>query len=175
MSRHLFITITAAVFILALWGGKASWAGNNDYNDHWIAAGCTQVPHNGRLIGKVKETDYGPAVGHAGRETGSLVLYCNVKADDFHNWIQVMAQDNSPSAFVTATLYQQGNFSPSVPTEIVSVTTTDKPGVQIASLFFDPPFEPDEFYYKYFIKIELYRGNPRDQVRVFNVSLMDVL
>ena len=146
---------------------------SNDFDDHWLAAACPQVPDRGRLVGIISDRDYGVAIGPIPRR--NLVLYCNVEADLFHNQIRLVAEDNSPSVSVTATLFQQDVFSPgAAPTPIVSVTTTDQPGLQTAELFFDPPVEPDEFFYMYFVKIEVVRTNT-DPVWVYSVSLQDVL
>ncbi len=146
---------------------------SNDFDDHWLAAACSQVPVRGRLVGVVTDRDYGVAIGPIPRK--NLVLYCNIDADLFHNQIQLVAEDNSPSVSVSATVYQQDVFSPgAAPTPIVSVTTTDQPGLQVAQVFFDPPLEPDEFNYMYFVKIEVVRTNT-DPVWVYSVSLQDVL
>ena len=145
----------------------------NDLDDHWLAAACSQVPVRGRLVGEVSEREFGVAIGAIARRT--LVLYCNVDADVFHNQIQLVAEDNSPKVQVTATFYQQEILNPGEPpTEIVSVTTTDKPGLQVAKLWFDPAVEPNEFIYMYFIKIEVVRSN-YDPVWVYSVSMQDVL
>ena len=118
MNRSLVISLTAVLLSFDLWGVKASWGSNNDFNDHWLAAACTQVPRGGRLKGKVFQTEYGPAVGHEGGSAGRLVLYCNVDPDLYHNWIQILALDNTPSGYVKATLFQQGVNSAQAPTEI---------------------------------------------------------
>ena len=177
MSKRLLVMGTLAFFFLVVFGEKPSWghSGAVDFDDHWLAAACTQAPVNGRLVGKVVETDFGPAVQPIRKFTGTLMLYCNVEPDLFHNWIQIFAEDNSPSTYVTATLFQQDIEVGTAPTELVSVTTTDQPGVQRAELFFDPPFEPDELNFMYFIKIEVHRSDPTAKVRVYSVSLRDVL
>ena len=163
--------IWGLVLTAGLWSGSA-WS-QNQLDDHWLAAACSQVPERGRLVGTVSERDYGVAIAPSPRRT--LVLYCNVDADVFHNQMQLVAEDNSPNVEVTATFYQKDVFAPSTPpTAIVSVTTTDQPGLQAATIFFDPPVEPDEFFYMYYVKIEVVRSN-RDPVWVYSVSMQDVL
>jgi hypothetical protein len=174
MNRKLLRTGVLAFFLLAGTAPGTSWAqSSNDFDDHWLAAACSQVPVRGRLVGEVSNRDYGVAIGPSARKT--LVLYCNVDADLFHNQIQLVAEDNSPNVQVTATLFQQDIFTPGdPPLAIVSVSTEDQPGLQVAKLFFDPALEPDEFFFMYFIKIEVVRAN-RDPVWVYSVSMQDVL
>lgn len=172
--RH-FLLASALILIACFAGVPVPALGQtlNDFDDHWLAAACPQVPVRGRMVGVVSDRDYGVAIGPIPRK--HLVLYCNVDADLFHNQMQLVAEDNSPSVSVTATLFQQDVFSPgAAPTPIVSVTTTDQPGLQTARLFFDPPVTPDEFFFMYFIKIEVVRTNT-DPVWVYSVSLQDVL
>lgn len=174
MIKRFLKTGSVAFILMAGIAPGTAWSQSmNDLDDHWLAAGCSQVPVRGRLVGEVSEREYGVAIGALARRT--LVLYCNVDADEYHNQIQLVAEDNSPNVQVTATFYQQEIFNPGdPPTEIVSVTTTDKPGLQVAKLWFDPAVEPNEFVYMYFIKIEVVRSN-YDPVWVYSVSMQDVL
>ncbi len=145
----------------------------SDFDDHWLAAACTQVPVRGRLVGEVSDTAHGVAIGPIARRT--LVLYCNVDADSYHNQIQLVAEDNSPHVQVTATLFQQDILTPgAAPTAIVSVATEDKPGLQVATVCFEPALEPDELFYMYFVKIEVVRKTYAP-VLVYSVSMQDVL
>ncbi len=174
MNNKLLCTGVSVFSLLAVCvTGSASAQSSSDFDDHWLAAACTQVPVRGRLVGQVSDTEYGVAIGPAARRT--LVLYCNVDADSYHNQIQLVAEDNSPNVQVTATLFQQDIFEPgAAPTAIVSVTTTDQPGLQVAQMFFDPALEPNEFFYMYFVKIEVVRRT-YDPVLVYSVSMQDVL
>ena len=161
------------VFLLAAIAPVTAWSHGNEFDDHWLAAACTQAPVRGRFVGEIRETEFGVAIRPRARTT--LVLYCNVEADLFHNLIQIVAEDNSPNVEVTATLLQQDISAPgSAPTAIVSVTTTDQPGLQVADLFFDPAVELNELFYMYFIRIEV-RRTSSDPVWVYSVSLRDVL
>ena len=165
---------TLIIFLLAGIAPSTVWSDSlNDFDDHWLAAACEQVPFRGRLIGNVSDREFGVAIGPSPRRT--LTLYCNVDADLYHNQIQLIAEDDSPNVQVTATLFQQDVFTPGAPpTAIVSVSTEDLPGLQVAKLFFDPALEPNEFIYMYFVKIEVVRAN-NDPVWVYSVSLQDVL
>lgn len=159
--------------LAAVLSGTGLAQASNDLDDHWLAAACSQVPVRGRLVGDIRDTDYGVAIGPIPRRT--LTLYCNVDADIFHNQIQLVAEDNSPNVQVTASIFQQDLFNPGAPPSlVVSVSTEDQPGLQVAKLFFDPPLEPNEFIYMYFVKIEVVRTNT-DPVWVYSVSLQDVL
>jgi hypothetical protein len=165
--------VVAAFVAITVNAPGVSWShSGNDLDDHWLAAACTQVPDGGRLTGIIRDREHGVAIGP--RTKTSLVLYCNVEADLFHNFIQIIAEDNSPNVEVTATFFQQDINNPGLPMEIVSVTTTDQPGLQVAGLFFDPAVEPDEFNYIYYIRIEVIRSSS-DPVWVYSVSLRDVL
>ena len=174
MSKRLsrfsgLVLIQIAVILSGMGLAQAS----NDFDDHWLAAACSQVPVRGRLVGDIRDTEHGVAIGPIPRRT--LTLYCNVDADLFHNQIQLVAEDNSPNVQVTASIFQQDLFNPgAAPTLIVSVSTADQPGLQVVQLFFDPPLEPDEFTFMYFVKIEVVRTNT-DPVWVYSVSLQDVL
>lgn len=174
MNKKVFRIASLIIFLSAGIAPATAWSdGQNDFDDHWLAAACAQAPDRGRLVGAVTNTEFGVAIGPIPRRT--LVLYCNIEADSFHNQIQLVAEDNSPNAQVTATVFQQDLLSPGTPpTEIVSVTTGDIPGLQIAKLYFDPPLEPNEFVFMYFLKIEVVRTN-YDPVLVYSVSLQDVL
>ena len=174
MSKRLLRAGSLVFLLMAGIAPETTWSQSlNDLDDHWLAAACTQVPVRGRLVGEVSEREFGVAVGPIGRRP--LVLYCNVDADVYHNQIQLVAEDNSPNVQVTATLYQQDAFTPGAPpSEIVSVTTEDKPGLQVAKLWFDPGVEPNEFLYMYFVKIEVVRST-YDPVWVYSVGMQDVL
>ena len=174
MNKRFLRSVSLVFILMAGFSPGTTWSQTlNDFDDHWLAAACSQVPVRGRLVGEVSEREFGVAIGAIPRKT--LVLYCNVDADVFHNQIQLVAEDNSPKVHVTATLYQQDLFNPGAPpSEIVSVTTTDKPGLQVAKLWFDPAVEPNEFIYMYYIKIEVVRSR-YDPVWVYSVSMQDVL
>jgi hypothetical protein len=174
MTKPLSKLVGAVLFLLTAASPQvAGSAANVLVDDHWLAAACPQVPIGGRIVGRVVQTPFGVAVET--RPGMKLVLHCNVEPDLFHNLIQVIAEDNSPAVAVKATFFRQNIDSPAAPEEIVSVMTSDQPGLQVAELFFDPPFDnPDELLFMYFIRIEMVRGNT-DPVRVYSVSLRDVL
>ena len=111
---------------------------------------------------------------HHRRTIHDVVLYCNVDADSFHNLIQVVAEDNATGGSVTATLFQQPVQPVAPPQLVVSVTTTDQPGVQRATTFFEG-FALDELNFMYYIEMVITRSSPEDIVRAYSVSLRDVL
>lgn len=174
MSKQLARIETLAFVFLAMLAVQPAWSQTqNDFDDHWLAAACVQVPDSrGRLAGRVIETAFGVAVEP--RAATTVVLYCDVEADLFHNLIQVIAEDNSPNVSVTATFFEQNIDPPAAPAALASVTTTDQPGLQQAQLFLDVEVEPNELPNLYFVKIEIVRGN-KDPVRVYSVSMRDVL
>jgi hypothetical protein len=156
---------------------RSAWA--TDFDHHFLAAACTQRPlPNGRLPGRVTTTPNGVAVEHNPNFTGDVVLYCNVDpaVTHFFNMFQIIAEDNTPTGSVTATLYQASADGGGAPVALVTVTTTDQPGVQVAQDFGDPDIESlNEIFYRYYVEIVIRRSSPTDVVRVYAVSLRDVL
>jgi hypothetical protein len=120
-------------------------------------------------------TDFGVAVEHQGRVAGPIVFHCNVEADDFHNWLQFYAEDNSPNASVTVNLYRQDVVFGGTPELLQSLTSTDQAGVQRAEVFIEPALEFSEFDYMYYLELIIDRRSFRDTVRLYSVSLRDVL
>lgn len=166
------VVIFVSLLMTGLIPATVSGHPGNELDDHWLAAACSQVPIDGRIAGVISERDSGTAI--TSRPGRTLVLYCNVEADLFHNLIQIIAEDNSPNVEATVTVYQQNIDVPGPPTEIISVTTVDQAGVHATELFFDPPLEPNEFNHMYYLKIEVVRRT-NDPIWVYSVSLRDVL
>ena len=104
MRKQLSSLVGAGLFLLTAASPQAAWGQSNDFDDHWLAAACAQPPLGRRSVGRVVETPFGIAVET--RPGTTLVLYCNVKPDEFHNLIAVIAEDNSPEVWVTATFFQ---------------------------------------------------------------------
>jgi len=156
---------------------QAAWA--QDFDHHFVAAACTQVPGaEGRLPGQVVNTANGIAVQHRATGTGNVGLICNVDPATTHyfNMFQIIAEDNSPTGWVTASLYRASADVPGAAVLLASVSTTDQSGVQVAQNFGDPDIESlNEIFYYYYIVIVLHRDNPADVIRVYSVSLRDVL
>ena len=82
----IFIFLALAVLSLA-----------NDFNEHFLAAGCTAKNLN------IVTTPNGPAVESPTGRVGTMVLYCNVDSEDtnFFNWIQLIAEDDTPNGSVS--------------------------------------------------------------------------
>lgn len=168
------LVAVAAVVVLMVQPLQAH-GGSNSFDDHWLAAACPVVPTAARANHEIVETDFGVAVQHQARSRGRIVLHCNVEADDYHNWLQFYAEDNSPTASVTVSLYRQDIVSGGTPELLQSLTTVDAPGVQRAEVFIEPALEFDEFSFLYYLEIVIERDSPADVVRVFHISLRDVL
>ena len=179
MSKRSLVLVAAVVLFGSL-GQTSAHNGVTNFDDHWLAAACSETPpaaNGGRLVGAIVDTDFGPAVTFHPFRAGTVVLYCNIEADLFHNWLQIVAEDNSPNASVTATIYRQAVIGGplAAPEVVATLTTTDQPGVAVTSLFIEPALEFSEFAYMYYLKIEIFRANRTIPVAVLSVSLLDVL
>ena len=158
-----------------------------DENEHFLAAACQQYASSSKsnyssLSGKVVRTTEGVAVEHQNSKANSfdMVLYCNIdnEVDHFYNLFQIVAEDNAPAGYIKATLYREGldssNFGP--PVALATVKTTDKPGVQSASVYLDV-LELNEIFYHYYIEIVLHwdQDNTSDKLRIYSASIRNVL
>jgi len=170
--------LLVAVAFLVL-DGIPRRASADDFDHHFLAAACTQQPaSNGRLFGRVVRTANGVAIEHRPNLTGEVVLFCNVdpSVTHFFNMFQIIAEDNTPTGSVTATLYQANADGGGAPVALVSVTTTDQSGVQVAQNFGDPNIEElNEIFFRYYVEIVIHRDLLTDVVLVYAVSLRDVL
>ena len=157
--------LAAAIFVF-LSGALLSLA--QDFNEHFLAAACT-----GKNL-HIVDTANGPAVELPTNRLGTVVLYCNVDAEDtnFFNWLQLIAEDTGAGGSVTATLYQQ-DLVGGAPVALGSVTTSDQPGVQVASKFVNG-FELNEYSFHYYITITLNRTTSTGTLRAYAASIMDV-
>lgn len=160
-------------------GGMHQAVRAQDFDHHFLAAACTQAPSaSGRLAGQVVRTANGVAMQHHPGMTGKLVLFCNVDpaVTHFFNMFQIIAEDSSPTGSVTATLYRALADGAGAPVALVSVSTTDQPAVQVAQDFGNPNIESlSEIFFLYYIEIVLHRELTTDVIRVYSVSLRDVL
>jgi|GEM_PF-6545534 len=163
MKRRIF----SAAILLSLAGVIMALA--DDFNEHFLAASCT-----GRNL-KIVNTPNGPAVESATGNPGTTVLYCNVDAEDtnYFNWIQLIAEDDTPNGSITASLYQQ-DLNGGGPVLLRSVSTTDQAGIQVASKFVNG-FSLNEYSYHYYITITLTRTAAGGTLRAYAASIMDVL
>ncbi|MBI4638215.1 MAG: hypothetical protein HY727_17905 [Candidatus Rokubacteria bacterium] len=174
-------TLGAALTAVALLASAHldSPARATDFDHHFLAATCVQkMAANGRPIGEIVTTANGVAVQHRANSTEDLVLYCNVDpaGTHFFNMFQILAEDNTPTGSVTATLYQANADGGGAPVALATVATTDQAGVQVAQNFGDPDIETlNEIFFRYYIEIVVQRQSPGDVVRVYAVSLRDVL
>jgi hypothetical protein len=174
MRRRL---VAALALIVVFVGGilarpLLATSGFVDFDAHWLAAGCTRT--QGKAV--TVNTEWGPAIQHAGGSVGAVTLYCNVAADAYHNLIQLWAEDSTADGSVTASLYRQAVTEDvlGAPELVIAVTTTDQPGLQRAELFGEIG-DLDESRYLYYLRLRLSRTTVQDVVRVYNVGLRDVL
>jgi hypothetical protein len=154
-------------------------AAAQDFDHHFLAAACTQITGpDGRVRGQIVVTPDGVAVQHQAAVTRDVVLFCNVDPATVHffNVFQVIAEDNTPTGSVSATLYRANADGGGPPTALATVTTTDQAGVQVAQNFVAPGIESlNEIFYYYYIVVTVHREQLTDVVRVYAVSLRDVL
>jgi hypothetical protein len=177
MIKHWRATVLAAALggLLLSVQPLAAQSGDNSYNDHWLAAACPESSPSGHPGYHVVTTDFGVAVEHGGRVTGPVVFRCNITADDYYNWLQFYAKDNSPTASVTVSVFRQDVVTGGAPELLYTLTSSDQPGVLRAELFLEDDFEPNELTYLYYLELTLDRATTRDRVRLYSVSLRDVL
>jgi len=148
-----------------------------DFNEQFLVAACTpDSPASGKVKSATFTTPNGIGVRHKGALTGDAVLYCQIDAaeptQNYFNWMQIVGEDNTSTGSITATLYRQNILAPSAPVAMASVTTTDKAGVQIASVDLDDTL--DEYTYVYWIEVRLSRSSSASMVTAYSVALMDV-
>ena len=103
------------------------------------------------------------------------MLYCNVDSEDtnFFNWIQLIAEDDTPNGSITAVLYRQ-DLAGGAPAAMLSVSSTDQAGVQVASKFVNG-FSLDEYNFHYYVTITLNRTATGGTLRAYTASIQDVL
>ena len=154
----------SAAILVFLSGAILSLA--DDFNEHFLAAGCSGKNLN------IVNTANGPAVEST--DVGNTVLYCNVDGEDqnFFNWIQLIAEDDTANGLIVATLYRQ-DLVGGAPVQILRVATTDQPGVQVATKFVNG-FSLNEYTYHYYVTIALNRTTTGGTLRAYTASIMDV-
>lgn len=148
----------------------------NDFNEQFLVAACSpDVPASGKIRSATVATSNGIGVRHRGALIGDAVLYCQIDAAEanYFNWLQVVAEDNTATGSVTATLYRQDILTPSAPVAMYSVTTTNQAGVQVAANS-GVDDSLNEYQYVYWIEVRLNRTSTASTVTVYNVALMDV-
>jgi len=146
-----------------------------DFVLQYLAAACPVASKNNS---QVVETEFGPGVQHRAGKGSDVVIHCSVNPDNvnYFLWFQLIAEDNTPNGYATATLWRAntGRPAPGLAEQLAQVTTTDAPGVQIA---FNNEFEltADPGHYVYWIEIRIVRTSADAVVRVYSTALMDVL
>jgi hypothetical protein len=149
----------------------------DDFDEVFLAAACTPYLGGGpgRVAGVFVRTPEGVAVQHPPGATQDVTLFCNIDLDvtNYFNFFQVIAEDNDPTAHVTATLYQESLDGSAAPVAIATVTTSDQPGVQQAHVDLDNSFS--EIPHHFYIEVTLHRESASDVVRVYSTGIRDVL
>ena len=144
----------------------------DDFEEQFLLAAC---PSANPTLSRVVVTANGPGVRHKPGSVQDVVLFCQVHADasNFFNWLQLVAEDNTPDAYAQATLWRMDTVSPRPPVPLYSTTTSDQPGVQIAvnDTLYDTL---DEEQYVYWIDVRLVRTTPDASVIVYSTGLKDV-
>jgi hypothetical protein len=139
----------------------------------YLAAACPVASKNNS---QVVETEFGPGVQHRDGKGSDVVIHCSINPDavNFFNWFQLVAEDNTPNGYATATVWRAKTSVPGPPERLDQVTTTDAPGVQVAvnNLF---EVIADVENYVYWIEIRIVRTSPDAAVTVYSVTLKDVL
>lgn len=142
-------------------------------DEQFLTAACSSAnPARSRVV----VTANGPGVQHREGSLENVVVYCQVHDDDvpnFYDWLQLVAEDNTPDGYAQATLWRMDTESRSPPEAWYSVRTSDQPGVQTAvnDTLYD---SLDEQRYVYWIEVRLVRRTPDATVIVYNTALKDV-
>ena len=165
--QHIFLRTAVAASAFA-----AAPIFADDFYEQFLVAACPSAnPARSRVV----VTANGPGVRHKDGSIEDVVIYCQIHADqtNFFNWLQLIAEDNTPDAYAQATLWRMDILSPRAPQELYSTTTSDKPGVQIAvnDRLYD---SLDESQYVYWIEVRLVRTTTTASVIVYSTGLMDV-
>lgn len=163
------IFLNAAVVALAF---AAAPIFADDFYEQFLVAACPSAnPARSRVVVTAK----GPGVRHKDGSIEDVVIYCQIHADfsNYFNWLQLIAEDNTPDGYAQATLWRTSIVSPRAPEALFSTTTSDKPGVQIA--FNDQLNETlDVSYYVYWIEVRLVRTTTTASVIAYTTGLLDV-
>ena len=144
----------------------------DDFDVQFLAAACP--PANG-ADAKVVVTAAGPGVQHRDGSLKDVVIYCPINADysNFFNWLQLVAEDNTPNGYAQVTLWRMNTSEPRRAEALYSAMTVDKPGLQIA--FNDNVYDTlDVENYVHWIEIRIVRTSADAGVRVFSTGLKDL-
>ena len=166
------LALALSSVLLASFGSALAY----DFNEQFLVAACSpEIPASGKIRSTSLTTSNGVGVRHRGALVGDAVLYCQIDADEqnYFNWMQIVAEDNTSTGSITATLYRQDILSPSAPVAMGTVTTTNQAGVQIAYTSLDDSL--NEYQYVYWIEVRLSRTSSASTVTAYSVALMDVL
>jgi len=90
----------------------------DDFEEQFLLAAC---PSANPTLSRVVVTANGPGVRHKPGSVQDVVLFCQVHADasNFFNWLQLVAEDNTPDAYAQATLWRMDTVSPGAACAVV--------------------------------------------------------
>ncbi len=171
------MNVKRASLLAALAVAAVSQARADDFNEQFLAAACVPaVTGDAAPATVVTRTPNGIGVTLLTGFAGEATLLCQVDASEsnYFNWLQIVAEDDSPEASAVATLYRQDIETPGPAEALYRVRTVDGDGLQIA---FNNGLDDTllEFNYLYWIEIRLRRTNPGAPLIIYSAGLMDVL
>ncbi len=153
---------------------------NATFDVNFLVATCARDTTG--LPARTVRTPNGVGVTFAGSAVGDVILLCQINVEPGSGFLELrlVAQDNTPGGSATATLFRQevrdffGSEDSAPPEALVSVTTSDQPGVQNADTI-DPDLLNglDEFRFVFWIEVRLHRTSPTALIIVYNVALDD--
>jgi hypothetical protein len=149
--------------------GKPAYA--EDQLQYLAAASPVTSKNNSQVV----ETEFGPGVQHREGKLTDVVIRCSIDANVVNDfcWLQLVAEDNTPNGYATATLWRANTTVPSPAEQLHQVMTTDKPGVRVA---FNNNFAVtlDAEDYVYWMEIRIVRTSPDAVVTVYSTALKNV-
>src|SRR4029453_7483550 len=81
-----------------------------DFSLQYLAAACPVASNNAKVV----ETEFGPGVQHRDRKGSDVVIRCSGNPDNvnYFLWFQLIAEDNTPNGYATATIWRANTDKP---------------------------------------------------------------
>ena len=93
-----------------------------DFSLQYLAAACPVASNNAKVV----ETEFGPGVQHRDGKGSDVVIRCSVNPDNvnYFLWFQLIAEDNTPNGYATATLWRAytGRPAPGLAEQLAQAT-----------------------------------------------------
>lgn len=165
--QRIFLRTAVAAFAFA-----AAPIFADDFYEQFLLAAC---PPANPALSEVVVTPNGPGVRHKEGSIEDVVIFCQIHADqaNFFNWLQLIAEDNTPDAYAQVALWRMNIITPGVVEKLYSKKTINKPGLQIA-VNANFATELDESQYVYWLEVRLVRTTTTASVTVYSTGLLDV-